>query len=106
RQGVGRIALQRGPIVYCLEAADNGANLEQVVIPRDSELTSAFESDCLGGVTVITGPARRISPAQWSGGLYQPAPVDRVEAFTFTAIPYYAWANREPGDMRVWVREG
>lgn len=105
RQNAGRIALQRGPVVYCLEQVDNGADLAQVVIPRDSQLTARYEPDTLGGATVISGEASRITPAEWSGGLYQPAAPPDAQAFTFRAVPYCLWANREPGEMRVWVRE-
>src|SRR5207244_4169495 len=52
RQDVGCIALQRGPIIYCLEQADNGAQLASVVVPRDAHLTAAFDKDLFGGVRV------------------------------------------------------
>jgi len=56
---------------------------------------------------VITGNAVRIEPASWPADMYQPQSVVRLahEAFQFKAVPYYLWANREPGEMRVWIRE-
>lgn len=108
RQDAGCIALQRGPVVYCLEEADNGPQLANVVIPRDSKLTAVVDSALFGGVAVITGEALRLEPANWQNGLYQPQ--SRLQytqqPFTFTAIPYSLWANRQPGEMRVWLREG
>ena len=107
RQDAGCIALQRGPVVYCLEQVDNGANLANVVISRHSTLSASFDSALFGGVGVITGQAMRVEPLKWPGGLYQPqSHFQYAQApFTFKAIPYCFWANREPGEMRVWVRE-
>jgi DUF1680 family protein len=107
RQDAGCIALQRGPVVYCLEQVDNGASLANVVIPRDAHLTVGFDANLFDGVSVVTGEASRIEPEKWPGGLYQPqSAVPYVSSkFTFKAIPYCFWANREPGEMRVWIRE-
>lgn len=107
RQDAGQVALQRGPVVYCLEEADNGARLANVVLPADTPLTAEFAPDLFDGVSVITGKALRIEPVSWQGALYQPqASVQSSQStFTFKAIPYCFWANREPGEMRVWIRE-
>lgn len=107
RQNAGCIALQRGPVVYCLEEVDNGAQLANVIIPRDAALTAEFDSALFGGVTVIRGEAQRVEPSNWSGALYQPETnvTYAHTPFTFKAVPYYTWANREPGEMRVWIRE-
>jgi uncharacterized protein len=104
REDAGRIALQRGPIVYCLEETDNGADLANVVIPADSPMSAVFERDLFGGVCVIHGTAHRRDTHGWDGQLYRPQRDDRVP-FTFRAIPYCFWANRQPGEMRVWIRE-
>ncbi|MCK6579846.1 MAG: glycoside hydrolase family 127 protein [Anaerolineae bacterium] len=108
REDAGRIALQRGPVVYCLEEVDNGANLANLTIPRAGKLTAAIDPDLFGGVSVITGEAVRVEPPTWSGDLYQP--IDRAAPaavpVSFKAIPYFFWANRQPGEMRVWIREG
>ncbi|MBE2268802.1 MAG: glycoside hydrolase family 127 protein [Anaerolinea sp.] len=108
RHNAGMIALQRGPIVYCLEEVDNGAELANVVIPRGAVLRADVDNALFGGVGVITGDAIRSVPAAWSGGLYQPQRVlrDENQPVTFKAIPYSLWANRQPGEMRVWMREG
>ncbi len=106
RQTAGQIALQRGPMVYCLEEADNGARLANVAIPKESKLRAAFDSDLLGGAAVIEGEALRIEPAQSSPQLYRhhSRAAYQESRFTFKAIPYYLWANRAPGEMRVWIR--
>jgi hypothetical protein len=84
----GRAAIQRGPIVYSLEGIDNDGRVLDVVLPLDAALEPAFRPDLLGGVTVISGPAVG----------------EDGTARTVTAVPYFAWANRERGEMVVWVR--
>lgn len=103
RQDAGRIALQRGPVVYCLEEVDNVPNLANVVIPADSPMSAIFEPDLFGGVCVIHGTAYRPDTNGWEGVLYRPHQETRIP-FTFKAIPYCFWANRQPGEMRVWIR--
>ena len=80
----GRVALQRGPVVYCAEAVDNGGRVSHLSLPADAELTAEHRPDLLGGVTVIKGKAGK---------------------HDLLAVPYYAWDNREGGEMAVWLRE-
>jgi uncharacterized protein len=107
RHDAGHVALQRGPVIYCLEEVDNGSQLANVTIPADSKLSASFDPELFGGVGVITGEAVRVEPVTWKGGLYQPQSQLQTTrtSFEFKAIPYCFWANREPGEMRVWVRE-
>ncbi|MGO9201070.1 MAG: glycoside hydrolase family 127 protein [Limisphaerales bacterium] len=103
---LGRVALQRGPIVYCLEAVDNGGHVRNLVIPPEAQLSADHRADMLGGVTVIRGLAAAVHRAAWPDTLYLPAPgVPGVTHVEFTAIPYFANANRQPGEMRVWMAE-
>ncbi|MBM3189004.1 MAG: glycoside hydrolase family 127 protein, partial [Chloroflexi bacterium] len=104
RANAGRVALQRGPLVYCLEEADNGPNLQAIALPRDAELRAAWEGDPLGGVVTITGEALRSDEAAWNGELYTPND-PKAKRVSIKAVPYYAWANRTPGEMLVWLRE-
>jgi DUF1680 family protein len=99
----GRVALQRGPVVYCLEEADNGENLDDLVLSDSAPLRVRMDKKVLGGVPVITAPATRSDPAQWRGKLYQ-ASRSRSRKATLRAVPYAFWANRAPGEMIVWVR--
>jgi DUF1680 family protein len=85
----GRVALQRGPLVYAFESVDNGADLESLRIPADAEIRAAVRNDLFGGIEVLTGRGLDAKG--------QPRP--------FTAIPYFAWANRGPGEMRVWAHQ-
>ncbi len=107
RHNAGCIALQYGPIIYCLEEVDNGANLANITIPRDAHLSAEFDETLFGGMCVITGEAIRTEPVEWTNGLYVPQSqlnYDKTPT-SFKAIPYAFWANREPGEMRVWIRE-
>jgi len=97
----GLVALKRGPIVYCLEGCDQNEPLDQMAIPLTAKIEAVRRPDLLGGVVVLKGDAAVASDANWSGVLYRPvAPPRKVQ---FTAVPYYAWDNREPGPMRVWM---
>ena len=108
RQDVGCVALQRGPVVYCIEGVDNGEQLVNITLPRDSQLSITEDRQLFGGIPVITGEALRVKPANWRSGLYQPqAVLDYAnESVMLKAIPYSLWANRAPGEMLVWIREG
>lgn len=105
----GRVALSRGPLVYCVEAVDNaGRDVRTAVIDRTGEIASTTRDDLLGGVVTLAVPATVAAPAAaWRSALYEAtddAPTGDTERVTLTAIPYYAWANREAGPMAVWLR--
>ena len=69
-------------------------------------LRAQHRADLLGGVTVITGPALGLHRVEWPDALYLPsARMPGVTDFEFTAIPYFANANRQPGEMMVWIAE-
>jgi DUF1680 family protein len=99
REAVGRVALQRGPVVYCLEEVDNGPNLSAIVLPERPIFRVARDPKL--HVPVILVQAYRLE--QRDGDLYSvQAPQKRpVEV---KAIPYYVWDNRESGEMLVWIR--
>ena len=91
----GRSALMRGPIVYCFEGADNGAGVQNLIIPPGTEFTPEYRSNLLGGVTVLNGTATAI----FLTGKDQVSSVP----FKVTATPYYANANRGTCPMQVWM---
>jgi DUF1680 family protein len=100
----GLIALARGPIVYCLEQVDHSdSDIRNLRLATDTPLTAEYHADLLGGVTILTGQA--ISVAQLTDDLYAaPGSYDApATSAALTAIPYYAWANREAGSMRIWI---
>lgn len=105
RANAGKVALQRGPLVYCLEEADNGPNLHEIVLPREAELTAAREESLLGGVVTVRAEAEKLREEDWTNGLYSPEAAPGTKPHPVKFIPYYAWANRGEGEMTVWVRE-
>jgi len=101
RQDTGLVALQRGPLIYCLEQADHDVPIEHIYLPRDSELKDQFEPQTLGGVVTIQAEALASDPILWKD-LYQNEP-PTYNPVSLKAIPYYAWDNRQPGPMKVWL---
>ncbi|MBA3846506.1 MAG: glycoside hydrolase family 127 protein, partial [Planctomycetes bacterium] len=101
----GRVALRRGPVVYCCEAVDLGVDPDALTLGRDAQLRARHDPDLLGGVTVIEGEGAVGDADAFAGQLYRVgAPPSRP--CRVRAVPYYAWDNRAPGAMRVWLREG
>jgi DUF1680 family protein len=90
----GRIAIERGPIVYCAEAADNDGRVSNFVLPDGAPLAAGMRPDLLGGVVDVTGEAQALSE---KGGK------TIIEKKSITLIPYFAWANRGNGEMEVWI---
>jgi len=99
----GRVALQRGPLVYCIEAVDNAGHVRNLAVPPGSLIEAEHRPDLLGGVTVLKGKARARLPEDWRAALYRELPTP--EEVEFVAVPYYAWDNRDPGEMVVWIPE-
>jgi len=92
----GRVAIQRGPIVYAAEWVDNpNGKVRNLLLPDSSKLTAEFRPDLLNGVEVVKGQA--VALAKDAQGTVKRTPEP------FTAIPYYAWANRGKGEMIVWL---
>ena len=105
REDIGKVAVMRGPVVYCLEEADNGDQLQQLYLQEQPEFQVQYEKELLKGVVTLTARGKRVSEKQWDARtLYQPYTGKSYEEQTLKFIPYYAWTNREPGEMLVWVR--
>jgi DUF1680 family protein len=102
RMNCGRVALRRGPVLYCLEGADNGTELNALELPRDAKFSTEFEPSLLGGLVSLKTVGRRI--IQDDEALYRVSP-PQVRETALKAIPYYAWDNRDAGEMLVWIRE-
>jgi DUF1680 family protein len=99
----GKVALRRGPLIYCLEEPDQNVDLDMIVLPRDSRLESRFEPELLNGVTVIAGRGFQSSMKGWEDRLYRPVIYFAREPVEIRAIPYYAWGNRQLGKLAVWI---
>ncbi|MFN8314267.1 MAG: glycoside hydrolase family 127 protein [Cyclobacteriaceae bacterium] len=96
KQDVERVALQRGPLVYCVEGADNNGKAWDLILPDGAAFKTAYQKDLLEGVTTIQFQAPTV---QISGD----GQTVTTEVKTITAIPYYAWCNRGQNPMQVWL---
>jgi len=108
-ENAGRVALMRGPLLYCLEGVDHpGVDLDEILLPSDTIFTTAFHPELLNGVVTIqaqgtTRPKGRV----WDDQLYRPvASLSKDQTVEMTAVPYYAWGNRDAGQMQVWIQRG
>ena len=105
-EDAGKVAIARGPLVYCLEEADNAPGLHLVRLgearPEDFEVR--WRPEKLGGIVELASPGVREMDAGWGDALYSAETAIESVPTRLTWIPYYAWANRDPGEMRVWVR--
>jgi len=91
-----RVALQRGPLVYCVEQADNQGNAMNFIVPPNASFIPTFQQDLLGGIVTLQGKVPVIGPSADGQSV-------AVEQRAITAIPYFSWANRGQGEMQVWL---
>ena len=105
REDVGKVAVMRGPIVYCLEEADNGKDLHLLHLTQEPKFGVTFEAQMLGGVTVLMCTGKRIDTSAWNADeLYRDNATLPEKDTPLIWIPYFAWDNRRTGEMRVWIR--
>jgi DUF1680 family protein len=103
RHDLGRVALARGPVLYCVEATDNSVPLDAINVPQAAAFSASHEPGLMGGVTTLSGTVAADAGGDWNGNLYRSEPPANAEV-TVKAVPYFAWDNREPGRMLVWLR--
>jgi DUF1680 family protein len=103
RANAGKTAIQRGPLVYCLEEQDNGAILSTISLPANAELSAMFEPNLLGGTTTIEGFAQLDNTTAWGDELYRTVQTSN-RLHRIKAVPYFLWGNRTEGEMTVWIR--
>ncbi len=104
RQDLGRVALRRGPLVYCAEAVDLKVAPQMLRLPADAGVLASWQPALLGGIVTLNAAAQTPDASQWPMGLYHDRPpAERTSPLT--AVPYYIWCNRGPNAMQVWLRE-
>ncbi len=92
----GKVALERGPVVFCVEGLDNGGKVSDLQVPEGVWFTARFRDDLLRGVMTVEGEVKRLRRGD-DGVAVESRPHDLV------AVPYSTWANRGPGEMEVWL---
>jgi uncharacterized protein len=96
KQDEGRVALQRGPLVYCVEGADNNGQAWNLILPDQATFQTTYQKDLLEGVTTIQFDAPTVQITADGQSV-------KTEVRKITAIPYYAWCNRGQNQMQVWL---
>lgn len=99
KEDIGKVAVERGPLVYCAEWKDNDGRAANIIVPLNSNFTSEFRSDLLNGVEILKTSVPVIEINKEGTGI---STVTRP----VTLIPYYAWANRGEGEMMIWFPSG
>lgn len=102
---LNQIAIQRGPIVYCLESVDlpRGVQLMDIAIPPDADLVARFDRNLLGGIAVLEGIVQVRESQEWNGELYRELKAYSSKPVEVRFIPYSVWGNRGPSEMTVWL---
>ena len=105
RADIGKLAVARGPIVFCMEECDNEGPLWLDGMAVNADVSEKYDASLLDGVEVLTVNGSRLEQQQHDGQYFaSDAPLsERNEKLTM--IPYYAWCNRSEGQMQVWTRE-
>ena len=94
KDDIGKTALQRGPLMYCAEWKDNDGHVSNYILPDNAQFTTEFKPDLLNGVMTLKTQLPKVNIT----GINQVS----TSAQSFTAIPYYSWANRGEGEMMLW----
>ncbi|HEY8360970.1 MAG TPA: beta-L-arabinofuranosidase domain-containing protein, partial [Ramlibacter sp.] len=103
RQDIGRVAVARGPLIYCLEETDNGGHLNAIVLGSATEAVKTQPIPEFDGALSVSMAALRTETGGWNGHLYRADP-PKSSPTEARFVPYHLWDNRNPGEMLVWVR--
>ncbi|HEX4125781.1 MAG TPA: beta-L-arabinofuranosidase domain-containing protein [Tepidisphaeraceae bacterium] len=105
RNNIGKLAVQRGPIVYCAEQADNPDLLPAAMLNPHAKFIERFEPKLLGGIMTLIAPAVIADDRQWGEKLYARAGKTQLRPAKLKLIPYCVWGNRKVGKMQVWFAQ-
>ncbi len=95
-----KLAVRRGPLIYCAEAIDETVPMDQIVLPPDSKLKAEWKGDLLNGIVQINALGQAATNEDWNKTLYQP--VAESKPVNVKLVPYCYWDNRKAGAMAVW----
>lgn len=105
REDIGKAAVTRGPVVYCMEEADNGKNLHLFSLASDPAPQALLEEKIGQRMVTVTTKGRKLAvQKEDNGDLYREYGTAEYEEAVLQWIPYYAWANRGEGEMQVFIR--
>ena len=104
-EDLNQVAVQRGPVVYCLESPDlpPDVKISEVLIPADVKLTARYDQRLLGGIAVLAGKVLVRQNKNWNGKLYRDFQPGELKSINVQFIPYSVWQNRGPSEMSVWL---
>lgn len=105
KEDIGKVAIMKGPLVYCMEEVDNESNLPAYYIEPSSELVEYYDEKLLGGTMVIQCEGKKIIQDSWETGKLYSEQKTTFEEKKLTFIPYPYWGNRKTGEMLVWIKE-
>lgn len=105
RADAGKVAMVRGPVVYCLEEVDNGENLSAIYVDADQELKEIYEPEVMGGTLTLELEGKKISCGNWGEHELYGAKKSELKNVKLKAVPYSSWGNRKTGEMTVWLKE-
>ena len=104
REDIGKVAVRRGPVVYCIEEVDNGKDLHRVFLDKNAEFTCEYDKNFFEGAVLLQSPGKYLCQKDWEPDiLYRKAAAAKYEDIQLKWIPYYLWANRGAGEMICWV---
>jgi DUF1680 family protein len=95
KEGAGKLALQRGPVIYCAEWVDNNGRTSNLILPDSAAFTARYQPGLLNGIMILQGKT-------WAVVIDSSGQQVFTREQEMTAIPYYAWANRGKGEMNIW----
>jgi len=100
-----QVAVQRGPMVYCLESPDlpNGTDIDDIALTATTAFKAQYDPKLLGGITVMKANAQYLPEKDWNNTLYRKVSTDKPKVVEVSLIPYYAWGNRGESEMTVWI---
>jgi DUF1680 family protein len=104
RADAGKVAIQRGPMVYCIEEKDNGSNIPGITLQTEAAASTVFNQALLGGTQIINVSAYRQTDTGWEDSRLYRAFDSGRQQINVTAIPYCLWGNRGTGEMQVWIK--
>jgi DUF1680 family protein len=104
-EDLNQVAVQRGPIIYCLESPDlpSGVKISDIMIPAEMNLVARYDQRLLDGVVVLEGRALAQPKTNWGGNLYREYQPENPRQTEIRLIPYYVWQNRGNSEMSVWL---